>query len=152
MAYQLEAVTMTVDMSPESMADVTAVWGDIASGKLPLLCRSDGTPVPGLSPVTEYVEYAGVLDGKPYTMTIRTVKPDFFADLARKTESGEFRLFENAADTIEKCSAAAWEMAQAAEATGDLDIDYSYAVESTVPAEYTEDGQAHCYLYVKTAR
>lgn len=152
MAYQLESITMQADMSPESMQEVTAVWGDIASGRLPLLCRSDGTPTPGLSPVTEYVNYEGVLAGKPYTMRIRAVEADFFAALAQKVEAGELKLYENAAGSIPECSEAAWRMVQEDEQSGNLTIDYSYALESTVPPEYAKDGQAHCYLYVKPVR
>lgn len=149
MAYQLESITMQADMSPESMAQVTEVWGDIASGRIPLLLNSDGAPAPGAAPVTEYIDYAGVMEGRPYTMTIRAVPPEFFAQMNQRAADGEFRLYETAGATIPECSAAAWGLAQEDETQGRVKIDYSYALESTVPPEYTKDGQAHCYLYVK---
>lgn len=151
MAYRLDSISFTSDMGPDGMAQVSEIWGDIASGKLPLLVGSDGKPAPGMAPVTEYTEYAGVNEGKPITTTIRVVAPEFFADLNRRTEEGELHLYETAADTIEACSMAAWQLAQAGDKDGTAPIDYSYCIESTVPPQYTKDGQAHCYLYIKTA-
>ena len=152
MSYRLDTVAMEVDMSPESMAQVTELWNDIASGKLPLLFTSDGKFIEGASPITEYIDYVGVNSNQPYTMQVRVVESDFFRNLNEKTAAGEFVLFEDSADTIPECSAGAWEKARAQETDGRLRIDYSYAIESTVPPEYTKDGKAHCYLYVRPAR
>lgn len=106
---------MQTEMRPERMADVTALWADIASSRLPLLHKSDGSFMPGLSPVTEYIDYAGVLAGEPCTMRIRTVGPEFYAELKEKVVSNELRLYEDAADSIGGCTEAAWRQVQEAE-------------------------------------
>lgn len=149
MPYRLEAVTFSADMSPEGMAQVTEIWNDIATGKLPLMMSTDGAFAAGLVPVTEYLDYAGVNYGEPITTRIRMVGPDFFAGLDEDEENGIVRRFELAGDTIDQCSAGAWDMVQAAAQAGELDIDYDYAVESTVPPDIARDGRAHCTLYLR---
>lgn len=153
MPYRLDAVEMQTDMSPESMQSVTELWNDIASGKLPLLYTSDGTFVNGLLPVTEYSDYADILDGAPCRMIIRTVEPSYFDELNKKVEEGSYRLYEAVSDSgnLPECSEEAWNMAHADDEAGKIKIDYSIAVESTVPGEYTPDGKARCMLYVKLA-
>lgn len=149
MSYQLQAITMKIDMSPESMAQVAEVWGDIGSGKLPLMYTSTGEPIKDALPITEYMDYSGVNNNEPCTMQIRVVGPHFFGELNERAAAGEFLVFENSADTIPECSEGAWNKVHGLELDGKLKIDYSYAIESTVPAEYTQDGHAHCTLYVK---
>ena len=149
MSYQLDAVTFQADMGPEGMAKTAEIWGDIGSGKLPLMFASDGTFNPALMPVTEYTDYETVQSGGPITVTIRMVSPEYLKNLEAR---GGFRRYEteSAAGSIEECSLAAWEQAQRDMAAGSLNIDYSFAVESTVPAQYAPDGKAHCTLLVKS--
>lgn len=151
MAYRLDSISMQTDMGPESMASVTEVWADIASGKIPLLCDTDGTYVPKLAPVTEYIDFQGVLRGEPYTMVIRTVRPEYFGNLEERVRKGELKKYETVSETgsIPECSAAAWQLAQQDEQAGNVAIDYSWCLESTVPPDFTPDKKAHCYLYIK---
>ena len=57
MAYTLKSVTLRVEPSAGGMAEVSEVWREIVSGKLPLLHDSDGRFLQGLSPVSRYAHY-----------------------------------------------------------------------------------------------
>lgn len=151
MAYRLSSISIQTDTSPENMQAVTEIWGDIASGKIPLLYDSTGEPAEKLSPVTEYLDFDGVLEGKPYTMVIRTVPYEYFADLEERTKAGELVKYETVSESgsIEECSTEAWQKVQQDEKDGRISIDYSWCLESTVPPDYTPDHTARCYLYVK---
>ena len=72
MTYRLQAVTLRTDNSLEGMERIAAVWRDIVSGKLPLLTDSDGVMQSGLSPVSQYSNYAEEERGL-YDLTIMTV-------------------------------------------------------------------------------
>lgn len=148
MAYILDSISIKTDSSPEAMAQVTALWQDIVSGRIPLMHDSEGTFQDGLSPITRF-EDVSLASAEPYTMTILTVPAAFFAGLAADVEAGRYRLYEGSdpAD-IGKSADMAWEAAQKDIADGILDAARLSGYESTVPAQYTPDHQAHCYLYI----
>lgn len=147
MAYILDSISMKTDNSPQAMEQTAELWKDIVSGKVPLLYDSDGKFREGLSPVTAF-ENVSLTSAEPYTMTILTVPPSFFAELNAGVSSGTYRLYEgtDAAD-LGKSTDIAWEAVQKDIAAGRLDSTVT-GYESTVPPEYAPDRQAHCCVYI----
>ncbi|MBD5559878.1 MAG: hypothetical protein HDQ87_05910 [Clostridia bacterium] len=149
MAYRLESISFRVDGGAAGGAATEAIWNDLVQGKLPLLFDSDGQFVPGLSPVTEYRDFDGRVSSLPCSMTIRAVPGSFFQQMADQMDAGLYKLYTAAGSDIAECSAAVWKMFSEDEDPSVGNVDDPYAVESSVPTEYTKDGKAHSYLWVK---
>ena len=143
MSYQLSAVTLRADNSPQKLSAIGEMWDDIQSGKLPLLFDSEERFRPGLSPVSRYSHYESDQTGT-YDLTVFTVTADFFARMEKEVAAGLYRKFEALGDTLTACAQAAW-----VQVWGDPSLPRAYTedYESTVPGQYTKDGKCHCYLY-----
>lgn len=149
MAYILSEVTIRANNSPEGMAQIAQLWQDVAEGRLPLLFDSEHSFRPGISPVSRYSNYASDEQGD-YDLSIIGVQADFFGRLEQQVAEGKYRKYEAAdpAGDIGACTQAAWQQVWEAQAKGELQRAFTQDYESSVPAEYTKDGQAHCYLYI----
>ena len=148
MAYLLDSISMKTDASPEAMEQVGELWKDIVSGKIPLMYDSDGRFQEGLSPITAF-ENVSLESPEPYTMTILTVPASFFGELNEGVAKGTYRMYEGTDEKdIGKSADIAWEAVQKDIAAGILDASGLTGYESTVPAEYTPDHKAHCYIYI----
>lgn len=149
MAYSLKDVTVRTNNSPNGMEKIRALWQDIITGKLPLLFDSGHQLVPEISPVSRYSHYASDENGD-YDLTAMAVKTDFFAEMEVKVQQGLYRKYDgkDTAGNLEACTQKAWEKVWAQQQAGELHRAFTKDFESTVPAEHTEDGCAHCYLYI----
>jgi len=147
MSYRLCSVTLRTDNSSVGLAAIDSLWEEIQSGKLPLLFDSDGTFIPGVSPVSRYSNYESDALGA-YDLTVMAVRSDFFAELERKVKQGLFRKFEAAGDDCRACAQSAWAQVWAESQSGTCRRAFTEDYESTVPAPYTKDGTCHCYLYI----
>ncbi|MDE6001502.1 MAG: AraC family transcriptional regulator [Clostridia bacterium] len=147
MAYSFKSVTIRTDNSESGMAKINELWADVMQGKVPLDFIENGIPVKGLSPVSMYSDYESDEKGK-YNLTIMTVTVDFFAGMEKSVAQGKYLKIDESGETIADCAYKAWSEVWQLTAEGKLNRAFTSDYESTVPAEYTKDGKAHCYLYI----
>lgn len=149
MAYIINEVTIRTNNTAGGMEKIAELWRDIMSGKLPVLFDSEHNFKQGISPVSRYSNYAGDETGD-YDLSIIGVTADFFAELEHKTAQGRFKKYDVSDDNgdLEVCTQRAWERVWADTKRGELKRSFACDYESSVPAEYTKDGKAHCYLYI----
>ncbi|MDU9376698.1 hypothetical protein McpSp1_13230 [Methanocorpusculaceae archaeon Sp1] len=149
MTYRLHAVTIRTDNSAQGMERISELWQDIVSGKLPLLFDSDHTMPAGISPVSRYSNYASDETGE-YDLTVITVTAEFFAEMDEKVEKGLYKKYDASDEggDVGLCAKKAWGMVWSDKKTGTIRRSFTEDFESTVPAAYTKDGKAHCYLYI----
>lgn len=147
MAYQLAEVMIRTNNSEEGMKKIDALWQDIGSGKLPVLFDSEGTFLQGISPVSRYSHYESDEKGD-YNLSVIGVRASFFQEMEQKVQAGQYRKFEEAGASLSACAQKAWGRVWSEQAAGTMRRSFTEDFESTVSAEYTKDGQAHCYLYI----
>lgn len=147
MAYSFKSVTVRTDNSESGMAKINELWADIMTGKVPLDFIRNGVPVKGLSPVSSYSHYESDEKGK-YNLSVMTVTVDFFAKMEELVAQGKYIKIDESGETITDCANKAWSKVWQLTASGELKRAFTVDYESTVPAEYTKDGKAHCYLYI----
>lgn len=147
MAYQLKAVTLRTDNTEVGMSIIDEVWQDIMSGKLPILFDSGHNFMEGISPVSKYHNYESDEKGA-YDLSIMGVTADFFGVMEETVRAGQYKKYEEAGDDLGACAKAAWAKVWGEQEAGAIDRRYFEDYESTVPAAYTKDGKAHCYLYI----
>lgn len=147
MTYLLKEITIHTDNSEDGMSKINEVWKDIVSGKLPLMFDSVGTFQQGLSPISKYTNYESDETGA-YDLTIFTGTADFFAQMQERVQAGEYRAYDFDGSNIQEAANKAWTQVWEEKRTGKLCRAFTADYESTVPAEYTKDGKAHCYLYI----
>lgn len=147
MAYSFKSVTVRTDNSESGMAKINELWADIMTGKVPLDFIRNGVPVKGLSPVSSYSHYESDEKGK-YNLSVMTVTVDFFAKMEELVAQGKYIKIDESGETITECANKAWSKVWQLSASCELKRAFTVDYESTVPAEYTKDGKAHCYLYI----
>lgn len=151
MAYSLKSVTIRTDNSESGMAKINELWADIMQGKIPLDFIENGKPVKGLSPVSAYCDYEGDEKGK-YNLSVMTVPVDFFAKMEELVAQGKYIKIDECGETITDCANKAWTKVWNFTANGEIKRAFTIDYESTVPAEYTKDGKAHCYLWIAISK
>ncbi len=147
MAYSFKSVTIRTDNSESGMARISELWADIMTGKIPLDFMENGVPVKGLSPISVYGDYESDEKGK-YNLSVMTVTADFFAKMEDCVAQGKYVKIDESGETIAECANKAWSKVWQLTASGEMKRAFTTDYESTVPAEYTKDGKAHCYLYI----
>lgn len=147
MAYSFKCVTIRTDNSESGMAKINELWADIMQGKVPIDFIENGLPVKGLSPISAYSDYESDEKGK-YNLSIMSVSVDFFAELEQSVMQGKYVKIDESGETITDSANKAWSKVWALTASGEIKRAFTVDYESTVPAQYTKDGKAHCYLYI----
>ena len=147
MAYQLKSVTIRTNNTDEGMERINEIWKDILSGKLPVLFDSDGQFQQGISPVSKYSNYENDESGD-YDLSIIGVTSSFFQEVEKAVGLGKYKKYEHAADDLGASAKMAWIQVWSEQQSGKIQRAFSEDYESTVPAEYTKDGKARCYLYI----
>lgn len=147
MGYSLKQATIRTNNSKEGMERIAALWADVESGKLPLLFDSDHTFLSGVSPVSRYSNYASDETGD-YDLSILGVTADFFGQLESFVASGAYKKYDESGEDLHGCTTKAWEKAWADQENGVIRRAFTEDYESSVPAQFTKDGKAHCYLYL----
>ena len=147
MAYSFSRVTIRTDNSDSGMTKINELWADIMTGKIPFDFIANGEPVKGLSPISSYSDYDSDENGK-YNLSIMTVTADFFAKMESLIGQGRYIKIDENGESITECANKAWSKVWQLSASGELKRAFTIDYESTVPAEYTKDGKAHCYLYI----
>lgn len=149
MAYRVTGVSIQVKNDEEGIKEISMLWEDILSGKIPLLYDSEKNFIKGISPVSEYSDYESDENGL-YNLTIMGVKSDFFTNLEEKVSKGDYKKYDISEDSgnLELCTKKAWTQVWQDSKDKVINRAFTKDYESTVPAEFTKDGKAHCYLYI----
>lgn len=147
MAYTLKEITLRLDNSELGMKNMNEVWADIVSGKIPLMFNSKGAFRPGISPISEYKNYESNQLGA-YDLRIFTVQPDWFTKMDKLAHEGIYKKYDVSGDSIHEAAEKAWAQVWRDAQDNVMTRAFTSDFESTVPAEYTKDGKAHCYLYI----
>ncbi|EEO40037.1 GyrI-like domain-containing protein (plasmid) [Fusobacterium vincentii] len=142
MSYRLKAVTIRTNNSEEGIRKIAELWGDVLTGKLPLLFD-------GIIPISQYSNYESNEKGD-YDISIVGVKHNFFEDIEKEVEKGLYKKYEanDENGNVELCTKKAWENVWNDTHSGILKRAFTIDYESSVPAEFSKDGKAHCYLYI----
>jgi predicted transcriptional regulator YdeE len=149
MAYKLNEVTIRTNNTIEGMKKIEEIWADITNGKLPILFDNEHNFQQGISPVSKYSNYVTDETGD-YDFSILGVTADFFKQLEIKVSNGFYKKFDMSDDNgdVGVCAKKAWEIVWAEQKSGNMRRTFTNDYESSVPAKYTKDGKAHCYLYI----
>ena len=147
MDYSFNSVTIRTNNSNSGMMKTNKLWADIIQGKVPFDSIDNGVPVKGLSPISVYSDYESDENGC-YNLSIVSVTVDFFTNLEKLVSQGKFIKIDESGKTITECANTAWTKVWELSKTGAIKRTFSTDYESSVPAEYTKDGKAHCYLYI----
>lgn len=149
MAYKLKEVTIRTNNSDEGMEEIAEIWRDITSGTLPILFDSEHTFQQGISPVSKYSNYSSDEKGD-YDLSIMGVTAEFFQKMETAVNKGLYKKYDDADENgdIEACTKKAWEKVWREQESCAIKRTFTEDFESAVPAEYTKDGKAHCYLYI----
>ncbi len=149
MSYILKQVTIRTDNSEKGISEISGLWKDISEGKIPLLFDSEKNSQKDISPVSKYSNYSSDENGK-YDLSVITVTADFFKELDKAVERKEYIKYieKDENGDISICAQNAWKRVWEDQKSGKIDRKFTEDYESTVPKDYTNDGMAHCYLYI----
>ncbi len=147
MAYSFKSVTIRTDNSDSGMAKINELWADIMQGIVPLEFIKKGVHVKRLNTKSSYSDYESDEKGK-YNLSIMSVTVDFFMKMEELVAQGKYFKIDESGETITDCANKAWSKVWQLTAKGELKRSFTIDYESTVPAEYTKDGKAYCYLYI----
>lgn len=149
MPYTLSGITIRTNNTVEGMKKIDEIWKDVTSGKLPILFDNENNFQPGISPVSRYNNYESDETGD-YDLSIIGVTADFFKQIEQEVCKGGYKKYDASDDNgdIGACARKAWGMVWEEQKKGEIKRAFTADYESSVPAEYTKDGKAHCYLYI----
>ena len=147
MAYTLKEVTIRTNNTPEGLKRIEALWEDIATGKLPIIFDSEHNFHMGISPISMYSNYESNEDGD-YDLSILGVNSDFFSKLESEVRNGKYKKYVSTGENMTSSIKNAWKTVWKEQQKGIISRSYITDYESAVPAEYTKDGMAHCYLWI----
>jgi len=147
MSYTLKEVTIRTNNTQEGINRIEELWQDVNTGKLPIMFDSKNNFQNGISPISRYSNYESDETGD-YDLSILGVTPDFFEELEKGVKNGKYKKYESIDDTIIESTKKAWEKVWKKQKENIINRAYKIDYESTVPAKYTNDNKAHCYLWI----
>jgi len=149
MSYSLNSVSIRTNNSDEGMKKIEEIWCDITSGKLPIIFDNENNFLLGVSPISKYSNYESNENGD-YDLTILGVTADFFEKLESEVKKGTYKKYDESDENgdINICAKKAWQKVWTEQKNNIIKRKYTEDYESSVPAKYTKDGKAHCYLYI----
>ncbi|AMP20933.1 hypothetical protein AZF37_06935 [endosymbiont 'TC1' of Trimyema compressum] len=140
-------MTIRTNNTTIGIKQIDEIWRDISSGKLPILFDGAQQFLQGISPVSKYSNYESNEKGS-YDFSIMAVKSDFFHGLEQAVSTGEYKKYDVSDNDMVAAAKKAWSIVWNEQKEGTIKRAFSVDYESTVPAEYTKDGLARCYLYI----
>lgn len=149
MGYNLNEITIRTNNTTDGMKKIEEIWNDITTGKLPILFDSEHNFLQGISPVSRYSNYASDEKGD-YDLSIMGVTAEFFGQMELEVSKGHYIKYDESDESgnIGLCTKKAWEKVWNDQKNGAIKRTFTADYESSVPAQYTKDGKAHCYLYI----
>ena len=147
MAYTLKEVTIRTNNTPDGVKRIEELMRDIGTGKMPIIFDSEHNFQNGISPVLRYSNYESD-ENRDYDLSVMGVKSDFFVKLENEVKIGGYKKYEYIDENIIASTQNAWKKVWKDQKEGLINRAYKIDYESTVPAEYTKDNKAHCYLWI----
>ena len=147
MTYRLDKITLRLRNDEESLAKINEIFADIVLGKIPLVYTSENEFIDGIAPISEYSNYESDETGE-FDYSICAVTNVFFTQLENDVSEGLFKEYVFKADDVVTCAQKAWQQVWEDQRNNKIDRSFVKDYESTVPRELTNDGTAHCYLYI----
>jgi len=149
MAYTLKQVTIRANNNSEGMQKIDELWKDVLCGNLPILFDNNRTLQQSISPVSKYSNYESDESGN-FDMSIIGVTADFFSAVEDGVSKGLYKKYDISEDTndVSVCVKKAWMKVWDEQSSGQIKRAYTQDYESSIPPEYSQDGKAHCYLYI----
>ena len=149
MNYHLTNVTLTTDNTIEGMEKIQALWNDITTGNLPLLCDNEHHPIENVTPTSCYSNYTSDEKGT-YDLTIMAETLDFFTKMEEKIAQGTYLLYEETNDegNIEACTKQAWIRIWDDQNKQLIKRSFTKDYEASIPKAFSKDNKAHCYVYI----
>ena len=147
MAYTLKEVTIRTNNTQSGIKLISELWQDVNKGKLPIIFDSENNFQKGISPISRYSNYESDENGD-YNLSILGVDSSFFIKLENEVKNGKYKKYEFIDDDMIESIKNAWKMVWRAQKEGLINRAYQTDYESTVPAKYTKDNKAHCYLWI----
>ncbi len=147
MSYKFDKVTIRLKNDAEGLSKINELFDDIVSGKIPLLFNSNGEFVEGIAPVSEYSNYESDETGE-YDLSVIAVEKDFFKNLENEVSKGNYVKYDVAGEDVVTCAQNAWQQVWQDQRKRKINRSFKVDYESTVPKEFTNDGKAHCFLYI----
>lgn len=149
MSYHLSKVTLTTDNTSEGMQKIRALWNDITTGQIPLLCDNEHHPIEQITPISCYSNYTSDESGT-YDLTIMAETFDFFTKMEEQIKQGAYLLYEetNADGDIEACTKQAWSRVWDDQNKQNIKRSFTNDYEASIPKAFSQDNKAHCYVYI----
>lgn len=147
MAYILKEITVRTNTTTEEIRRIEQLWQDVNTGKLPIIFDSENNFQQGISPISKYSNYESDENGN-YDLSILGVNSSFFEKLENEVKKGKYKKYESTDNNMILSAKTAWKTVWKEQKEGTLNRAFKIDYESTVPAKYTKDGKAHCYLYI----
>lgn len=147
MSYTLKEVTIRTNNTQEGIERIEQLWQDVNTGRLPIIFDSENNFQNDVSPISRYSNYESDESGD-YDLSILGVDPDFFRELENQVKNGKYKKYESINDDMIASTKNAWEIVWREQKEHIINRAYKIDYESTVPAKYTNDNKAHCYLWI----
>lgn len=131
------------------MNKINGLWEDIMNGNIPILFDSENIFQNGISPISKYNHYDSD-ETRYYDLSIMGVTADFFKNLDIEVGKGIYKKYDISDEDgdLGICAKKAWQQAWNDQKLGLIQRSYTEDYESSVPAQYSKDGKAHCFLYI----
>ncbi len=145
MAYQLKEVTIRTNNTEEGMKKIGELWKAVMNGNLPVLFDSEDTLLEDVFPVARYSNFVSD-HTDDYDLTIISADSGFLEGLEEGVSKGIYKKYQASDDNgnVGLCTEKVWEEAWSDSVIRSYREDYEYSV----PAEFSGDGKAYCYLYI----
>ncbi len=149
MAYAIEEVTIKAGNSPQDMAKITALWHDIAQGKLAILLDSNGKARENITPIACYHTYTSI-NPFAFSLTVKAVPEEFYKNLEVDTKKGFFKKYieSDVHGNVSTAIRLAWEKVWNDHNAGFIKRTFIRDYEASIPVEFSADGKAYCVLYI----
>ena len=147
MSYILKEATIRTNNTPDGIKLIEELFQDVNKGKIPIIFDSENNFQRGISLISRYSNYESDENGS-YDLSILGVDSNFFINLENEVKNGKYKKYEFVGADVIESAKNAWKMVWKAQKDGFINRAYQADYESTVPAEYTKDNKAHCYLWI----
>ena len=147
MSYRFTQVTIRTDNSLQGLKKIEELWRDVSAGQIPMLFDDSSNLLKDTFPVARYSNYESGEEGA-YDLSILALSSDFFQDMQKQVESGKYKKYYACDQDITLCVKSAWQKVWEDDENGNLSRAYSADYEQIVPPKYSQDGKAHCSLYI----
>ena len=147
MSYRFTQVTIRTNNSLQGLQRIEELWRDASTGQIPMFFDDSGCFLENIFPVAKYSNYESGEEGD-YDLSILAVGSDFFQILEKHVKSGEYKKYDACDKDISACVKLAWKKVWEDHEKGNIKRLYSADYEQIIPPKYSQDGKAHCFLYI----